>query len=115
MNYESFDTPVFILGKAASKLNQYGMDVFEMYANENNISFCDRNRAIVKCKIAYNRPGLKELPCPDNLMQERLRFYTRRMGYDNKTARGLLAKIDKAYENQFTPNINIKRMASGIG
>jgi hypothetical protein len=77
MKYESFDTQIYVLGKAAGKLAQYGMDVFEMYANEQDMSFCDRNRAIVKCKMAYNKPDLREIPCPNNLQRERLEFYTK--------------------------------------
>ena len=114
MKYENFKVHVFILQRAVDKLNTYGMDIFEMFCNENDISFCDRNRCIAKCKIAYGRDDLKEMPCPDNMKQERLRWYTKEYGFSEKKAMELFKKIDASYEKQFIPRANAETLAQGI-
>ena len=62
MQYENFSLAPFYLNKGVNKLLKYGMDVFELYADEVNMSFCDRNRVIAKCRAAYGRTDLKEDP-----------------------------------------------------
>lgn len=97
MKYESDGkVPNYILLKAVDKLNLYGTNIFEMYCNENNISFCDRNRCIAKCRILYQRADLKEMLCPDNLIQDRWEFYTKQLGYSTEKAKKMLAQIDTA-------------------
>ena len=114
MKYENFNTHVFILQRAVDKLNTYGMDIFEMFCNENDISYCDRNRCIAKCKIAFGRTDLKEMSCPDDMKNERLRWYKNEYRYSEKKAMELLKKIDSSYENQFVPRVDAERIASKI-
>jgi len=113
MKYES-ETNRYILDKAVDKLNHFGMDIFEMFCNENNIAFCDRNRCIAKCKIAYGKENITELSLPDNLKQERWEWYTIKLRYHPKKAKELLEKIDRSYEKQFIPKVNVKTLAQGM-
>jgi hypothetical protein len=107
MNYESENKlPNYVLTKAVSKLNTYGMDVFEMFCDEANIDFCDRNRCIAKCKMAYGREDLQEMACPDNLIQERWLFYTKKLSYNPKKAKAMLDLIDESYGKQFVPKLD---------
>ena len=97
MNYESDGrVPNSILIRAADKLHLYGQDIFDMFCNEHDISFADRNRAIAKCKVLYQRSDLREMPCPDNLIGQRWQFYTRQLKYSTEKATKMLALIDKA-------------------
>jgi len=114
MKYENLSITVFVLQKAVEKLNLYGMDIFEMFCNENDISYCDRNRCIAKAKFAYGKTNLKEMPCPDNMKQERLRWYKTEYGYSEKKALELLKKIDASYEDQFIPRIDANKIASNM-
>jgi hypothetical protein len=101
MKYESEKMPpAYILDKAVRKLNQYGMDVFEMFCDEANLSYCDRNRVISKCRLAYGRDDIFEMPIPENLKNERWRFYTRKLGYSKDKALKILKLIDDSYNNQ---------------
>lgn len=115
MKYENLDTQVYLLQKAVDKLNTYGMDVFEMFCNENDISYCDRNRCIAKCKFSYNRTDLKEIGCPGDLKQERLMHYKRKYKYGDKQAIELLKKVDTSYENQFIPRVDSNKVQKMFG
>ena len=115
MKYESVEKHSnFILQRAVDKLQHYGMDVFEMFANEVDMSFCDRNRCISKCKISFGRSDLLEMACPDELKRERWDHYTRTMKYSTNKARKLLDLIDKSYENQFIPRVDPGKLAGGM-
>ena len=116
MNYES-DQPVaaYFLNKALLKLENYGMDVFEMYANEIDLSFCDRNRVIAKLRF-LGRNDLKEIQCPDKLKQARWLWYTKKLRYSDKHASRLISIIDNSYIAQFVPKtLEAQQLARGIG
>ena len=93
MRYENFSVEAYKLEVGVNKLLKYGMDTFEIYADEVGMSFCDRNRVIGKCNLAYGKK-LKEMPCPKQLIGERWNFYTKRLGYTNEKAREIIARID---------------------
>lgn len=113
MEYESNNTiSNYQLEKAVAKLNEFGQDVFDMYANEQDLSFCDRNRCIAKCRIAYNRDDMQEMACPDNLKHERWEHYTKTLRYSTKKAMKLLYAIDQSYDNQFIPKLDTKTLTS---
>jgi hypothetical protein len=105
MKYENGQIPNFVLNKAVNKLNTYGYEVFEMFANEVDMSFCDRNRCIAKCKISYGRSDLREMACPDELKRDRWDYYLKVLKYPTKKAKKLLDLIDKSYGDQFVPDI----------
>ena len=116
MEYESEKAPSnYVLSKAVDKLDKYGQDVFDMYCDENDISFCDRNRCIAKCKMINNRDDLQEMACPDQLRGARWDHYTKVLGYHPKKARELLYAIDSSYGDQFTPRLNAGALVSNIG
>lgn len=107
MKYESM-TPANnrALTKAVDTLNNYGMQIFENHCDHHQISYCDRNRCIAKCKFLYNRDDLMEIPIPDNLKQERWNHYTRICMYPTKKARQLIAAVDESHKNQFIPKFD---------
>ena len=113
MKYES-ETNRYILDKAVDKLNHFGMDIFEMFCNENDIAFCDRNRCIAKCKVAYGKTNVMEMSLPDSMKQERWEWYTIKLRYHPKKAKDLLDRIDESYKNQFTPNVRVATLAQGM-
>lgn len=115
MKYETeIPIPTYILNKGVHKLLQYGMDVFEMFADEAGLSFCDRNRVISKCRLAYGRLDLREVPCPDSLKSDRWNFYTRHLNYSQDKARELIKRTDKSYQTPFVPRMNIDKVATGM-
>ena len=115
MIYESTEkVGNFILQKAVDKLQHYGMDVLKMYADEVGLSFCDRNRCIAKCKMAYGRQDLSEMACPDELIQVRWAYYTKTMRYTPKKAKKILKIIDDSYNKQFIPRVDADQIAGGM-
>jgi hypothetical protein len=114
MNYENLRVEVYKLQIGVDKLLKYGMDTFEIYADEINMSFCDRNRVISKCIIAYGKKELNELPCPKNLIGERWEYYTKTMRHTPEKARELLKRIDISYNAPFIPS-DVSRLVGGIG
>lgn len=95
-----------ILQKAVDILNEFGMTIFENHCDKNEVSYCDRNRCIAKCKILYKRDDLMEIPIPDNLKMYRWNFYTQYCQYSTRRAGKLLKAVDASHENQFTPNFD---------
>lgn len=116
MEYENFKIQVWQLEKAVNKLLKYGMQTFEMYADEIGISFFDRNLVIGKCRIAYGRTDLKEMECPPEMRQKRLDCYTRVYRYPEKKARQMIKEIDLLYSGSQSQSIgDIKSLTRGIG
>jgi len=116
MEYES-TTPVsnWLLQTAVDKLNKYGMGTFKLYAEENDLSYCDRNRCIAKCKMAYGKEDLKELKCPDRLKEDRWKFYTETLRMHPNNASELLHRIEQSHMDQFIPNFDFPKNTKGIG
>ena len=122
MKYENFKVKAYELQAGVNKLLKYGMPTFELYADEIDMSYCDRNRVIGKCIRAYGKTELKELECPKNLIGERWEYYTRdredrhkkTMRYTPEKAKQLLKIIDNSYKSPFIPG-DITRLAGGIG
>lgn len=112
MKYENLDVKTYQMAKGVEKLNRYGFDVFEMYAKENDFSFCDRNRVIAKCKMVHGRTDLKEMSCPDKLKGARWDYYTKTLKYSQDEARIIIGRIDDSYQKQFLPKVDINKLAS---
>jgi hypothetical protein len=110
MKYENFEVGVNKLQKGVDKLLTYGMDTLELYSNEVDISFCDRNRIISKCIVAYGKKELNELPCPKNLIGERWKFFTKTMGYTDKKAREVIGRADLSFNSA-----DINKLVGNIG
>jgi hypothetical protein len=114
MKYENFGVKVSELQAGVYKLLKYGMDTFELYADEIGMSFCDRNRVISKGIVAHGKKELRELPCPKQLIGERWNFYTKTMGYSNEKSREAIKRIDNLCNSPFfTPDVS--RLVGGIG
>ena len=94
MRYEDITKDLYLLQRGVEKIVKYGMATFTQYANEMGLSYCDRNRIIAKARMAYGLTGLKEIPCPPELMQERLDYYV--SIYGNQKAISMLEEIDRA-------------------
>jgi hypothetical protein len=109
MKYENFDVKVYELQSGVRKLLKYGIPTFEIYADEIDMSFCDRNRVIGKCKISYGKE-LKEMPCPKQLTGERWNFYTKTMGYTNDKAREIINRVSNEPSGH-----DITKLAKGVG
>ena len=103
MKYENLSTPVYLLHKGVDKLIQYGMSTFEVYADEADLGFCDRNRIIAKCKLVAPGKGFKELECPKSMHGARWFYYTKRLRYSDDAARDVIRRIDESCASQFTP------------
>jgi len=101
VKYENFEVKAYELQKGVKKLIKYGMDTFDLYADEINMSYCDRNRVIGKCKISYGK-DLKEMPCPKELIGERWNFYTKTMGYSNEKAREIINRVGASTDYDIT-------------
>ncbi|OEU68425.1 MAG: hypothetical protein BBJ57_02350 [Desulfobacterales bacterium PC51MH44] len=122
MKYENFKITTIELHRGVQKLVKYGMDTFEMYADEIDMSYCDRNRVIAKCIKAYGKTELKEIPCLKNVIGERWEYYTydkaeprkKTMHYKTEKARELLKRIDASYNSPFVPG-DITSLARRIG
>lgn len=114
MRYDDVQTPTYLLSRGVEKLLKYGMATFTQYSDEANISFCDRNRIIAKCRTV-GKEGLKELPCPPELKQERWEHYTKRLKYSDDKARELLRQIDEFYKSEFNGKYDVNRLVAGIG
>jgi hypothetical protein len=110
MKYENFEVGVYDLQRGVDKLLTYGMDTLELFSDENDISFCDRNRIISKCIVAHGKKELSELPCPKNLIGERWKFFTKTMGYTNEKAREIIARTDLSFNSA-----DISKLVGGIG
>lgn len=99
MHYESLKPiEAKVFRDAVDILNEYGWDIFDKHCNENDMSYCDMNRCIAKCKVLYNRPDLHERPIPDNLKQARWEHYTKVCRYDKNHAIELLKRIDQSHK-----------------
>ena len=92
MRYEDITKDLYLLQKGVEKIVKYGMATFTQYANEMGLSYCDRNRVIAKTRLAYGLTGLKEIPCPPELLQERLDYYV--SIYGRQKAISMLEAID---------------------
>ena len=110
MKYENLEVEAYKLNIGVKKLLKYGMDTFELFADECDMSFCDRNRVIGKCNFAYGKK-LKEMPCPKELLGERWIFYTK--GSTNEKAREMIARIDTS--NKPTGSYDVNKLIEGIG
>jgi len=115
MRYENFEVEAYKLQIGVSKLMKYGMDIFELYADEVGMSYCDRNRVIGKCKISHGKTELKEMPCPKQLVGERWEFYTKVMGYSNEKTRETIKRVDASFLNEFSGKYDVTSLARGIG
>jgi hypothetical protein len=113
MKYENFNIGVSQLYAGVEKLLKYGMSTFKSYADEINMSFCDRNRVISKCIVAHGKKELNEMVCPKNLIGERWNFFTKTMGYSNEKAREVSARLDSSFKSR--GKYDITKLAQGIG
>jgi len=95
MKYEDISKDLFLLQKGTEKLLKYGMSTFLQYADEMDLSYCDRNRIIAKARLAYGQSGLREIPCPPELLQDRMDYYS--SIYGQKKAMKILDEVDKTY------------------
>jgi len=117
MKFENENVNTSQLNKATFKLLKYGEEVFDLYCDEINMSYCDRNRVIAKAKLQAPNRGFKERPLPRNLKGERWEYYTKVMGYTEARARQLLKEIDAALtrEDQFIADPKIaERIAKDV-
>ena len=115
MKYEDTTKELYLLQKGLSKLMQYGLATFEMFADEVGLSYCDRNRVIGKARIA-GKGDYVEQPCPRELKNERWLFYTQTCGYSNEKAKKAIAIIDASYKNKPIDRVyDINKLAGGIG
>jgi len=106
--------PLYLLQTALGKLLKYGIDTFDYYCDEVDLSYCDRNRVLGKARLAYRKDEYLERPCPKELLDQRWKFYTKTCGYSNEKARRMLAEIDKLYESQQDFRPNIKSLSHGV-
>ena len=97
MKYENFKVLAFELQNGLHKLLKYGIDTFELYADEIDMSYCDRNRVISKARMAYGKIDLKEIPCPPEMRQSRWDCYSNMFKYDRNKGLDLIKGIDSAY------------------
>ena len=97
MMYENLSTPVFTLERGVQKIVKYGMKTFKKYALEAGLSYCDMNRCIAKARLAYDMPGLREMPCPPELRSLRFEHYKRNLGYSEEQTLKITNELDQLY------------------
>jgi hypothetical protein len=110
MKYEDLNVDIYLLQVGFRKLLKYGMSTFITFCDEQGIAFSDRNRVIAKAKIAGGKSGLKELPCPSELKEDRWLYYNKI--YTRDKAARILKEIDKVAGDMA---FDVKRLARGIG
>ena len=98
MKYEDSGYPLYYLKQALSKLDRYGMETFQLYCDEVNMSFCDRNRVIAKCNLV-NGTKHRETSRPDDLKNERFRIYTKVFKYPEDWTLNHLKRLDAAQKH----------------
>ena len=115
MQYETMDRANnHYLSKAVETLNNFGTKIFDKFCHDHDVSFCDINRCIAKCKFLYKRDDLNEYQLPDRLKQARWHHYTVICRYEPNKAREMLRAIDESYENQFIPKFESEKFTAGV-